>query len=59
MLKEGMSLLWKVERNVIILQPISTRNLLDRFEGKVDYTREVKEEIEKLFLKTVGISSIR
>ena len=49
-LREGTELLWEIEGNKIIVRPVSVRNLLSRFEGKVEYTREAKEEVEKTFL---------
>jgi len=49
-LKEGMSLQWNVEEDKIIVQPVTVGNLLNRFEGKLEYTREVKGDIEKLFV---------
>jgi len=49
-LKEGMSLQWDVEEDKIIVQPVTVGNLLNRFEGKLEYTREIKEDIERLFV---------
>ncbi|MCD6480016.1 AbrB/MazE/SpoVT family DNA-binding domain-containing protein [Candidatus Bathyarchaeota archaeon] len=49
-IREGMELLWDVEGDRIILKPISLMDLVGRFEGAVDYTEEVKEEVERLFL---------
>jgi len=50
-IREGMELLWDVEGDRIILKPVSLMDLVARFEGTVDYTGEVKEEVERLFLQ--------
>jgi len=50
-IREGMELLWDVEGGRIILKPVSLMDLVARFEGAVDYTEEVKEEVERLFLQ--------
>ncbi len=50
-IREGMELLWDVEGDRIILKPVSLMDLVARFEGAVDYTEEVKEEVERLFLQ--------
>jgi len=34
----------------IIVQPATVKNLLNRFEDKLGYTGDVKEDIEKLFV---------
>ena len=50
-IREGMELLWDVEGDRIILKPVSLMDLVARFEGAVDYTEEIKEEVERLFLQ--------
>ena len=50
-IREGMELLWDVEGDKIILKPVSLMDLVARFEGAVNYTEEVKEEVERLFLQ--------
>ncbi len=52
-IKEGMELLWEVDGDRIIIKPSSLMELVGRFEGAVEYTEEVKEEVEKLFLKSL------
>jgi AbrB family looped-hinge helix DNA binding protein len=49
-LKEGTGLFWEVEAGRMIVYPASYSSLDGILRGKVEYTRRVKEEVERQFI---------
>ncbi len=49
-LKEGTGLFWEVEEGRMVVYPATYSSLDGVLEGKVEYTRRVKEQVEERFL---------
>jgi len=50
-LKEGMELFWDVEEDRIVIYPKAYKSLGGMFKGKVEYSTQLKEKVDKSFMR--------